>query len=381
MNILFIRSNPVDPDTRVEKEINSLLKYGHKIEVVAWDRSNNYFIKETTLDLENGEAKIYRFGIKALYGGGIKKNLGPLINFQWRLYRWLQRNINNYDAIHACDFDTAFISKKVALRNKKKFIYDIFDYYVDSFNVPAILKKTISKLDYKIINSADATFICSEKRQEQIRGSNPKRLVVLHNSPPETRFEETDFRLDSSKIKLVYVGILEKGRFIKEIAELVKKDQRYEFHVGGFGNLENYFEENSKNYNNIYFYGRLPYKKTLELESKCDIMTAIYNPKVPNHYYAAPNKFYEALMLGKPVIMAKNTGMDEVVNINDVGIVIDYTTESFKEGLTNLSRRRDEWEAMSFRMKELYKNNYSWNEMEKRLISTYNEIGIVGEKL
>ena len=34
-------------------------------------------------------------------------------------------------------------------------------------------------------------------------------------------------------------------------------------------------------------------------------MTAIYDPNISNHYYAAPNKFYEALMLGKPLIMVK----------------------------------------------------------------------------
>lgn len=42
MKVLFLRSNPVDPDSRVEKEVNSLIKRGYKVEVFGWDRSADY---------------------------------------------------------------------------------------------------------------------------------------------------------------------------------------------------------------------------------------------------------------------------------------------------------------------------------------------------
>lgn len=59
-------------------------------------------------------------------------------------------------------------------------------------------------------------------------------------------------------------------------------------------------------------------------------MTAIYDPKVPNHRYAAPNKFYEALMLGKPIVMAKNTGFDEIIEENNIGCLIEYSKSGLK---------------------------------------------------
>lgn len=372
MRILIIRSNPVDPDSRVEKQANSLIKNGHEVEVVGWDRNGKYFINESYLNLQNGRIKIYRFGIPAVFGGGIKKNLFPLLKFQRRLYKWLSRNIINYDAIHACDFDTAFISHKIAKNNRKLFIYDIFDFYVDSFNVPSFLKKTIKSMDINIINGADTSIICTEKRKEQISGSSPRNLVIIHNTPPEIDFNNELLELNNSKIKIVYVGILANGRGIKEIAEIVRNDLRFEFHIGGFGKLESYFERLSNEYSNIFYYGKLPYNKTLELENSCDIMTAIYNPEIPNHRYAAPNKFYEALMLGKPIIMAKNTGMDEVVIKNNIGVVVDYDIESIKKGLLSLISQKYEWADMSCRMRFLYSNKYSWDEMERRLVSIYN---------
>ncbi|MEW9109059.1 MAG: glycosyltransferase family 4 protein [Cytobacillus gottheilii] len=375
MKIVFIRSNPVDPDSRVEKEVNSLIKAGYEVEILAWDRSSKYRMKESFIDLESGKVKIYRFGIPATFGGGIRKNLGPLILFQIRLLKWLYNNKSDYDAIHACDFDTAFTSFQIARRFRKKFVYDIFDYYVDApFGVPSRIKRLIEKVDHRIINSADGVIICTEKRKKQIKGTNPKRLAIIHNTPANNinMFEKID--LDKSKIKIVYVGILGSGRFIKEIAEIVKNNPRYEFHIGGFGEYENYFKYMSEEHSNIKFYGKLPYKKTLELENSCDIMTAIYDPKVPNHNYAAPNKFYESLMLGKPIIMVKNTGMDEVVSINDIGMVIDYDKKVLKKAIETLVNRKNEWPIISLKMKSLYMREYSWGEMEKRLLELYGDI-------
>lgn len=374
MKVVFLRSNPVDPDPRVEKEVNSLIKNGFDVEIVAWDRSSKYKIRESYLDLEAGKVKIYRFGIPASYGGGIKKNLIPLVLFQIKLYRWLCSNKNEYDVIHACDFDTAHIAMYVSKKYKKRFVYDIFDYYVDAFSVPNLLKPLIEKMDHNIINSADATIICSEKRKEQIKGANPKRLVIIHNTPAQLNGYVGKLKLNESKIKIVYVGILSESRFLKQIAEFVRNNPDYEFHIAGFGELENYFKEISQKFNNIIYYGKLPYKETLALENSCDIMAVIYDPSIPNHYYAAPNKFYEALLLGKPLIVSRNTGIDEIVFKNNFGEVIEYNLKSFEIAVNRLVERKKEWPVMSKNMKELYRKEYSWAEMEKRLVNLYKEI-------
>ena len=83
--------------------------------------------------------------------------------------------------------------------------------------------------------------------------------------------------------------------------------------AGGYNSniLKLCFAEMAQKCENIFYYGRIPYDRTIALEKECDVMCAIYDPKVPNHYYAAPNKFYEALMLGMPLIMAKGTGSNQ----------------------------------------------------------------------
>lgn len=374
MKIIFIRSNPVNPDSRVEKEVNSLVKAGNKVEIVAWDRNAKYSIRESYINIDAGRVKIYRFGIPSSFGGGMRKNLGPLILFQIRLFCWLYKNRNEYDVIHACDFDTALISFHVARKLRKKIIYDIFDYYVDAFRVPNYLKRYIEKMDHKIINSADTVIICSEKRKEQIKGTNPKRLEIIHNTPENTIKSIGKINLDKTKIKLVYVGVLGNGRFLKETADIVKDNPKLEFHIGGFGEYEKYFKEMSLNHKNILYYGKLPYKKTIELENSCDIMTAIYDPSVPNHYYAAPNKFYEALMLGKPLIMVRDTGMSDIVKQENIGELIEYERDSLQEALIRIAEKKDEWPTIAANMKSLYEEKYSWSQMEERLLRIYRSI-------
>ena len=372
--ILFIRSNPVNPDPRVEKEVESLSNAGYKVTILAWDRNGKYKIEEGYLNLKSGKVKIYRFGIPATYGGGIKNNLKPLILFQLRLAAWLFKNRTEYDIIHACDFDTAFISFKCAKMLRKKIIYDIFDYYVDAFTIPKKMKKIIVKLDHHIINSADGVIICTEKRVEQIKGSNPKKLIVLHNSPAKLNIEKKELKLNKEKIKIVYVGILAEGRFLRELATVISNDPDLELHIGGFGQLEEYFRRLALKHHNIIYYGKMPYRDTIKLENECDIMTAIYDPTIPNHRYIAPNKFYEALYLGKPIIMVENTGMDEVVTLNNIGQVIEYNCVGLKLGIQNLIKRKKEWINISDKMKRMYSEQYSWGEMEKRLINLYKEI-------
>ena len=169
----------------------------------------------------------------------------------------------------------------------------------------------------------------------------------------------------------MYVGILAGSRFLREIIKFVEKDERFEFHIGGFGIMENEVAEAAKKCERIFYYGKLPYDKTLSLEQACEVMTAIYDPKVPNHKFAAPNKFYESLMLGKPVIMAYNTGFDEIIKKNNIGCLIEFDESGLSNGLNILIKQKDEWLSMSERMKKLYKEQYSWAEMERRLIELY----------
>lgn len=363
-NTVFIRSNPVSPDSRVEKEVKSLRENNIKPIVLAWDREANYNEKAFIL---RDDIPIIRRGFKASFGEGFK-NIIPFLKFQLFIFKWLIKNRNEYDIIHACDFDTAFTASCANFFLKKKFIFDIFDYL--STNPNGLFKKIIKKLEDGIINNADATIICTEDRLNQIKDSKPNKVVVIHNTPESVNY---CFKKPQQKIKIVYVGILQDYRLLKEMSNVIRNRRDCELHIAGFGIYSNYFDELSQKNDNIHFYGKISYDETIKLESNCDIMLALYDPKIGNHIYAAPNKFYESLMLGKPVIMVRGTGMSSIVDKYKIGECIDYTEKGFEIGLSNLINRKNEWKDISIRMRNLYNTTYSWDKMESRLIDLYND--------
>lgn len=374
--VVLIRSNPVSPDPPVEKMANTLLKYGYEVIIIGWDRYESYYKKETDILLSNGVAKVVRFGIVAPFGGGIRKSWRQFLQFQLRLRKWLLKNRNYYDVIHAFDYDTGYTAYRCTKKLKKAFIYHILDYYVASHGLARTrIGGCIKNSEDRLIDNSDVTVICTEKRVEQIIDANPKKLFVIHNTPDIefARVEVSKFSC-SDRCRIVYVGVLDEGRFLKEIISFVELHSEYELHIGGFGPMESFIKSKAEDNKRITFYGKIPYEKTLSLELGCDIMFAIYDPNIPNHKYSAPNKFYEALMLGKPIIMARNTGFDEVIEENDIGIVIDYSIEGLNEGLERVLKRKNEWNSMADRGKKLYKDKYSWKKMEENIVKMYEQI-------
>ncbi|MBJ9983225.1 glycosyltransferase family 4 protein [Bacillus sp. S72] len=378
MRIVFLRSNPVNPDPRVEKEVNTLIGLGHKASILAWNRTVNKDedLKNGELHLQNGSVPIRYFNIKATFGGGIK-NIFSLILFLICQIVWLIKHRKNYDVIHACDFDTVIPAYICAKLFRKKYVYDIFDYYVEAYHVPSFLKNTVEKLDICMINNSNAVIIANENRLQQIAKSTPENLYIVHNSP-DVKFNlsvEPDVIIKpSNRLKFVYVGILGKGRMLEEIIDMFGHHPEWELHIGGFGELESYVIDRAHENANIFFYGKIPYAKTLKLESECDVLFAVYDPSVPNHRYSSPNKLYEALMLGKPIIVAEGTGIDELVKQNDIGKVVKYNKFSFEQACEQIEREFAKKEEIARKARILYENEYSWGIMEKRLGDLYDTL-------
>jgi len=368
--VCILRSNPVRPDSRVEKEAWTLKKAGFDVHILAWDRDTDVSESENYVNVADVKIPITRLGHKATFGEGMK-NIRAYLAFQFHMRKWLKSH--SFDVVHACDFDTAFFSRGIVKRKKEKFVFDIFDFLCgDAKN---LMQHMVKKAQISIINSSDATIICTEERKKQIQGSTPKRLAVIHNTPSASQIKGGDLTVaPSDRVKIVYVGILQDYRLLKEITEVVSESKDVELHVGGFGKFDSYFLEMSQANENIHFYGRLSYDQALNLEQQCDIMLAVYDPSIENHVFAAPNKFYESLMIGKPVVMVRGTGMSQIVEENDIGVLIEYSKEGFKQGLEKLMSKRDEWDTIGEHMKKIYSESYQWETMEKRLIELYSQL-------
>lgn len=371
--ICYVRSTSIINDSRATKEIESLINNNYNVYVIGWDRDkriNDY--KNFKISNKKLESNFFKFN--STYGES-KKNIIGLLIFQIHLFIVLIRNNKKYKYIHACDFDCGFISNIVAKIYNKKLVYDMYDYYTDSRPMPAKVEKIVNKLENNVINNAEVSIICGEWRKKQIKNSNPKKLVVIHNTPNISNINyHKILKSNTKKTKIVYVGVLQDHRLIMETVNELSKYDDFELHIGGFGKYENEIKKIASKSKNIFFYGSLKYNDVLCLEKDCDILLATYDPKIKNHKYSAPNKVYEAMALGKPIIVCKKTGIDELVIKNKTGFAINYCVNDLITKLKEIGTKKSNLNLISSNTKRIYDEKYNWKIMEKRLLKIYNDM-------
>ncbi|PKO07315.1 MAG: glycosyltransferase WbuB [Chloroflexi bacterium HGW-Chloroflexi-3] len=372
MRIVKLRSNPISPDPRVEKEAKSLSKAGFEVYALGWDRTGILPRSE-----KRGDFSISRLQIQAKFGSGLM-NFPALFRWQIGLMGWLLRNKKNYEIIHACDFDTILPALVMKIFWKKVVIYDIFDFYADHLRkTPKIIKNLIRQLDFWAINHSDGVILVDDSRRAQISGSKPKICVSVYNSPDDLRFSlpHNQQRGSNSSLRISYIGLLQVERGLFELIEVLKNHPNWFLDLAGFGGDEDVILSSIKDMKNVHWHGRIPYQKALELSHESDVLIATYDPSIPNHRYSSPNKVFEAMMLGKPIIVAKNTNMDLIIEKANCGIIVKYgVIEDLEKALTLLDENKNLRFKLGENARQAYEDTYSWAKMQERLLDLYDQV-------
>lgn len=370
MRVVFIRSTSIYDDSRATKEIIALADMGHNITVLCWDRYGNSSDKCQEVFKEY-QGKIQVIFYKNLIPKGIGiKNIGKLFGFNRWIYSKL-RSIKDIDAVHICNLDSALLSIHYCMKHKIRYIYDIYDYYIDSHNIPKIFIPFVERFEIYAINNAEATIICTEERKEQISKACPKKIVVIYNSP-----EVKDIDRQQVKYDYAYCGALGDKRLLKEIFLLYPQNSDIRFITAGYGEFTDKAAELSDEYENFTYAGTVAYSEVLIYEIQSDVISAIYEPSIRNHRLCAPNKFYEAMALAKPIIVCRGTGIDKVVEENGIGLVIDYNAEEFYKALRFLCSNEKARSDMGTKARILYEMQYNWSLMKDRLHDLYAHLEV-----
>ncbi len=371
--IVFLRTNPVDPDPRVEKETHTLSKAGFDVHILCWDRFGTSKPKE-----KRDAVQIQRVILHAAFGRGLQ-NFPVLLRWQWKEFVWLVQNRNAIDVLHACDFDTVIPALVLSFFCGKIVVYDIFDFYADHLrSTPRWIKGLIRWVDKKCIGWADGIILADDSRWEQIKGSKPKQKVIIYNTPPDYTLDlKNQKREMNSHLSLAYVGLLQVERGLFEILEILKKHQDWTLDLAGFGGDEEEILRMGEKIPNVKWHGKVPYKQALDLCNQADILFATYDPAITNHRYASPNKIFEAMMLGKPIVVASGTNMDGIIEKYECGLVIDYgDIQGIEDALTRVSSDIAFRKRLGENARRAYEDVFNWSAMESRLLHFYKSLPI-----
>lgn len=332
--VVLVRSNQIQGDSRVEKYLRFFISQSIDYDVIGWDRDNS--------GIKLDKVKYYRRKVGYVVGG-VKAAVNRLFWFVF-VIKMLRQYGKQPIVIHACDLDCAYpasIYKK--LFNHRAFIiFDVFDWMSHSMsdNPRKIIKQSISYMESVALKYSDKLIICEEERRVQIPDWEKYSILVLPNIPTADimteKSNEIDCSFDDDKPVFSYVGYFGHARFLDELLNLADEDY-INLLIAGYGDkqLENKcWKLNEKK--NVKYYGKVPYSEGLSIMSKSDVIYAMYCNVLKNHYYAAPNKFYEPMMLGKPLLTTKGIIIGDKVIKLGFGYTIGETYQELVEFVKNI---------------------------------------------
>jgi glycosyltransferase involved in cell wall biosynthesis len=372
--VLICRSNPIAPDPRLEKTAQALAGAGYAVQLLGWDRTGALPSDDKIVGLD-----CHRLGIKAAFGSGLG-NFAPLLRWQWGCLRWMLQHRTDFDLIHACDFDTVLPALICKIFFYKQVIYDIFDFYADHLRAtPAWIKGLIKALDRRVIRKVDGVILTDEVRRKQVGDLGSTPCTVINNTPQDlkSKFENQEHPKTSSafSLRLVYVGLLQIERGILDILAILKNHPNWHLDLAGFGGDEELILAKARQFPNLHWHGRVAYQKALALTAAADIVLALYDPVLPNHRFASPNKLFEAMMLGKPVIVAENTHIDEIVREEECGLMVPFgDRDALERALAQLDADTALRRNLGAHGRWAYEQRYNWVIMEARLLQLYSNI-------
>jgi glycosyltransferase involved in cell wall biosynthesis len=201
---------------------------------------------------------------------------------------------------------------------------------------------------------------------------------VLKNYP---RFQQIGSSREKSAISvrekvIIFQGILKMGRGLLQAIEAMQNLQTGTLRIIGYGELKDELEKKVKHSDikeKVEFLGKVKIADLLHETQKARAGLVLFEPLSLNYTYASPNKFFEYVMSGTPII-ASNLPTFKALNQEfEVALLVDpfqpnRISKVMDQLLTDdnlwlrlhqnclMAGKRWNWEAQEDKLIEVYEN-------------------------
>lgn len=191
---------------------------------------------------------------------------------------------------------------------------------------------------------------------------------------------ELDHNVEWNKKKneICYVGGISEIRGIKELIKALESTEGIELKLVGTFNDSKILEEvmDYDGWQKVNFIGKIDRTGVAKVlgEVKAGIVT--FHPS-PNHIDAQPNKMFEYMSAGIPVIASKFPLWSEVVEGNDCGVLVDpQNPKEIANAISFLIKNPKESERKGENGRKAIKEIYNWGKEKNKLIEIYKSLEI-----
>jgi glycosyltransferase involved in cell wall biosynthesis len=320
MDICHLTINHIDYERRIKNQAESSKKSNHNVWIVALGEPGEpSSIEQDGISVRQLKTPFYK--------------RGPLKFIHYNLKLFFFLIFKPLEILHCHDLWILPAVYSLRLFKKCRVVYDAHEYFegLEIFNKNKIRKNIWMLVEKKAVARIDVLVTVSEPIARLYKQKYPgvKHIEVIRNLPKK---EITSDALISDKWPvtnkkiIVFQGHFKPGRgLLKLIEAMASIDGALLVLIGG-GELEGeiqkkitFLDVESK----VLIIGYIPTNQLIPTASKADLGVVLFEPTSINYRYALPNKFFEYIMAGIPVLASNIETFVEYLGTYKIGKTVD----------------------------------------------------------
>jgi len=375
--VLMLLTNAYDPDPRVRQEALSLIGMGCRVRLLAWDRD----LKAPPTECMEG-VEVERVFLASTHGRGPTQ----MFWYAWLYVKMFWRGFRSeFDVVHCHDLDTLPLGFLLGKLRRKPIVYDAHESFPDMLegSVPRVVQRGLTLLETFLMRRVNLLITVGEKLRRHLAQRGARRTVVVGNWKRLGEFSRTDDqnsevrrRLGVPEDALAVVSIthLVRNRMIEELLDAAADCPNVYVLMAGIGALQQEVTRIAADNPRIVYLGYLSGKGIAEYTCAADVVYYGFDPKNPNARFSAPNKLYEALAAGRPLITGDFGEIADVVREAKCGVVLrEYSAPEIQRAFTTLSDRNVRSE-MARNAARVGRASFNWEKGEEILYHEYSAL-------
>ena len=394
MNILYIHQyfkTPKEPGgTRSYWIAQELIKNGHEVTMITADPQAKQKRREIVID----EIKVVYLQEAYSQNMSISTRLKAFLGFVWKSINEARKH-KNIDLVIATSTPLTVGITALYMKWFKKtpYIFEVRDLWPEvpiqmgAFKSPLIVKPTrwFEKTIYK---NAEHVIALSPGMQDGVIKYIPKgKTTMIPNMAKMDEFwpreknmvlaQKLGLKPDSFKIvHFGSLGIANGAHTIIASAKLMKDVEDVEFLFVGGGATEKALqsEVNKHQLDNVKFLGRFPMKEVSEIVNFCDVSMVSFLD-LPILYTNSPNKLFDSLSAGKPIIVNSAGWTKEMVEEHNCGYYVNPNKpQELADKIIHLKENPETVEKMGENSRILAERVYDKSILTKQFVDTVQNV-------
>jgi glycosyltransferase involved in cell wall biosynthesis len=358
--IIITVSNDLVSDNRVHKIATTLHENGYKVLLLGRLLKNSLPIKR------NYKTKRFRliFNKKALFYAEL--------NIRFFIFLLFSKN----DIFLSNDLDTlpaVFFAAKI---RKKVIVFDSHEIFpeVPELVIRPNIQKIWLKIEAFLLPKIKYSYTVCNSIAEYYKKKYGINMQVIRNVPFYQKKAET--RKPDIPI-IQYQGAVNIGRGIELTIKAMQYINNAKLRIIGNGDIFDDMKKLASDLQIDYkveFTGRVPLEQIPELTKQATLGLSIEENLGLNYYFALPNKLFDYIQAGVPVLCSNFPEMRNIIKKYNIGFLIESRDEKkfagqIKEILKNLEKKNQIFNNIEISKKEL-----SWEKEQKKLLQIIDSI-------